>query len=427
MIHPNVELIIPPNPYLGDPMRNAPLGLLYIAAVIEQANVDVGVVDLRNKSPEDFENEIGHASIYGITATTPDYPAAIEIAKVAKRKNLDAWAVLGGVHATCLPEIVDPIFDKVVIGEGEQSILEVLKDCKAGYGGRRYYRSAPIENLDELPFPAWHLLPLKSAFSDNALFVGAGSTATIITSRGCPYACSFCSNEKLSGRRTRFRSPQNVLAEIKYLMKQYGIRNFRFHDDTLTVGKDRLMKICEGLKPLGIRWRAETRVDQVSPEVLGAMKDAGCEEIAFGVESLSQKVLDRSHKRIMLCDVYSAIDMVKKVGMQVRLYFMIGLLGEPLGFADRLIKFCEETKPDAVDLSTFVPFPGSAMYEHPESFGLKLIGKGFQDYIFTKGLGNSETESDFTFQHDVMTNDELKAERRKTLEYLKARRMVKNY
>jgi anaerobic magnesium-protoporphyrin IX monomethyl ester cyclase len=210
-------------------------------------------------------------------------------------------------------------------------------------------------------------------------------------------------------------------------MKRYGIRNFRFLDNNMTLDKSRLIKICEGMKRYGIRWRTETRADLVSLEVLGAMKEAGCEGIDFGVESLSQTVLNRSHKRMMISDVINAVDLAKRVGLKVRLYFIIGLPGETSGFADRLIKFCEEVQPDAVDLSTFVPFPGSAIYDRPESFGLKLKGEHFGNYVMTRGLAESEADSDFTFQHDIMAGCELKAERKKALEYLKERRMVKNY
>ncbi len=425
---PTVELIIPPNPYLGDPMRNAPLGLLYIAAMLELNNIAVKVTDLRDKT--DCKKEIGFADIYGFTASTPDYPAAIALANIAKRKNPNAWVALGGVHATCMWNNIDPIFDKVVMGEGECSILDLVSDhiLTAGKNhARYYYRSAPIHNLDTIPFPARHLLPFRSAFSEHALFHNAGPTATIITSRGCPFACAFCCSEKLSGRLVRFRSSENVLAELNEIIHRYGVTNFRFHDDTMTLNRNRLMKICEGMKPLKIRWRAETRVDQVSPEMLRGMKEVGCEEIAFGVESLSQDVLDVSNKGIHVSNVSDAIIAAKLAGMQVRLYFMIGLPKEKPGFADRLISFCEKLHPDAVDLSTFVPFPGSAIYENPEKFGLTLLNQNFGEYVMTKGLGNSETESDFAFQHDVMTNDELKEERKKALEYLKSMKMVKNY
>lgn len=248
-----------------------------------------------------------------------------------------------------------------------------------------------------------------------------------MTSRGCPFACSFCASRKMWHRKVRYRDPKKVVEEIKHVMDKYGVKNFRFHDDTITVKKVWLKELCDGIKPLGIRWRAETRVDQVTYDVLKMMKDAGCEEIAYGVESLSQDVLDRAEKGIRLPQVYEAIKIAKKVGMEVRLFFIIGLPGERPGFADRLIKFCEETNPDGVDVSTLVPFPGSDIYENPGKYGFEFNMEDLEKFVMTRGLGKAEMDMDFIFKHDVMSNEELKAERKKTLEYIKSRKMVKNF
>jgi anaerobic magnesium-protoporphyrin IX monomethyl ester cyclase len=422
-----IDFMVPPSSYLGDPMRNPPLGILYIAAVAEKEGYGVKITDLRGKPPESFPQLIGKSDIYAITATTPDYPAAKEMAKIAKSKNKKAWIVIGGVHATSVPEKIDPVFDKVVIGEGEISVLRVLDDYKKGDNGTRFYQGEMVKDLDSLPFPARHLLPFDSVFSPHALFYGAGPTATIITSRGCPYDCSFCASKTMWHRRVRFRSPKNIIEEIKHVIDTYGVKNFRFHDDTMTVKKDWLKEICNGIKPFGIKWRAGTRVDNVTYEIMKMMKEAGCDEIAFGIESLDQGVLDRANKRIRLPDVYKAVKVAKEAGMCVRLFFIIGLPGEKPGYADRLIRFCEEANPDAVDVSTLVPFPGCDIYKDPKNFGFDMDTGDFEEYVMTRGLGKEEIDTDFIFKHDVMSNEELKAERKKILEYIKSRKMVKNF
>ena len=422
-----IEFIIPPSPYLGDPFRNPPLGILYLAAVAEKEGYKLRITDFRGKGPESYKELIGVADVYAITSTTPDYPEAKQIANVARAKNKKAWIVLGGIHATSMPGSIDPIFDKVVIGEGEVSLLRVLDDFEKGNDQTRFYQSEMIEDLDSLPFPARHLLPFDSVFSPHALFYGAGPTATVITSRGCPYACSFCASKKMWKRKVRFRSPSNVVAEIKHLVDDYGIKNFRFHDDTMTVKKEWLREVCDKIKPLGIRWRAGTRVDRVERDVLQMMKDAGCDEIAYGVESFSQEVLDKSNKKTRIPDIYRAVRIAKEVGMGVRVYLIIGLPGEKPGYVDRLIKFCEEANPDAVDVSTLVPFPGCDIYDDPKKFGFSISVEDFDNFVMARGLGKDEVDMDFVFKHDVMSNEDLKDERKKLLEYIKSRKMVKNF
>ena len=423
-----IELIIPPNPYLGDDKRNPPLGLLYVAAVLEDQGYCPRVVDLRGKKIEDFQGEVGEADIYGITASTPDYPLSLEIASIARSKNKDSWVVLGGVHATAVPQTIGGEFDKLVIGEGERAFQEIIEDFCRGNDEKRFYKCTRIEDLDTLPFPARHLLPVDSVFSRNAFSVGGDLAGTIITSRGCPFGCAFCASEVMWSRRVRFRSPQNVVSEIRHMIDEYGVRALRFQDDTMTLNKKRFRKLCEKIAPLGIKWRVTTRVDVASPEVLSMMKEAGCEEVGYGIESLSQEVLDKIDKNIKIKDAYTALRNTKEAGLKSRLFFIIGLPGEPPGFAVRLGEFLEETDPDGgVDVSTMVPYPGSPIYHNPESFGIKLKAKGFDYYHMTLGLIGDELKRPLIFVHDVMTEEQILEERERSLEIVRRRKMVKNF
>jgi len=422
-----LELIILPNPYLGDDMRNLPLGLLYLAAVTEKEGYSVKITDLRSHSPEKFNEFIGNAEIYGITAATPDYPLAKKIAEIINTRNPKSWIILGGVHATAVPEKIDTVFNKIVIGEGEIALIKILKDYEQGNNNQRIYVGESVKNLDDIPFPARHLLSFKSVFNENALFKGAGPTAAIITSRGCPNNCSFCASNIMWHRQVRFRSPDNVIAEMKDVIKKYGVKNFRIMDDTFTLNKPRLKEMCEKIKHLDIRWRIETRVDYVDQEILRWLKEAGCEELAFGIESPNQEVLDRAIKGINLEQAKKMIRISHESGLATRLFFIIGLPGEKPDFADRFIKFIEETNPDAVDLSTFVPYPGSDIYCNPKKYGIKIKDQDFSIYNISLGLRPGEIEREFTFEHDVMTNEQLITERKKALEFIKSRKMVKNF
>jgi radical SAM superfamily enzyme YgiQ (UPF0313 family) len=422
-----IELIIPPNPYLGDDKRNPPLGLLYLASVLENQGCSPRVVDLRGKNIKDFHSEIGEADIYGITASTPDYPLSLKIASIAKLKNKNAWVVLGGVHATALPHTIGREFDKIVIGEGERAFQELLEDFCKGNNEKRFYKSTRIEDLDSIPFPARHLLPFDSVFSRNAFSVGGDHAGTIITSRGCPFDCSFCASEIMWSVKVVYRSPENVESEIRNLIEEYGIRSFRFQDDTMTLNKERFERLCEKITPLGIKWRTTTRVDIASLEVLKMMKKAGCEEVGYGIESLSQEVLDKNAKKINITDAYTAVKNTKKAGLKSRLFFIIGLPGEQPGFAQRLGGFIEKTDPDGVDVSTMVPYPGSPIYHNPERFGIKLKTKEFDYYHMTLGFKGDEMKRPLIFVHDVMTEEQILEEREKSFDIVRKKEMVKNF
>jgi len=423
----NIELLIPPNPYLGDDKRNPPLGLLYLASVAEKGGYSVRINDLRGKNPEQFRAEIGPADIYGITASTPDYPLSLEIARMAKSINPASWTLLGGIHATSVPESIDNIFDKVVLGEGEISFMNILEDYKNKRNDKRFYQNQVIKNIDTIPFPARHLLPFDSVYSKNAFSVGGEYAGTLITSRGCSNKCSFCASPTMWGKGVRFRSPDNVVQELYQMIKRDNIRSFRFQDDTMTLRKDRLRELCTKIGPLGIKWRATTRVDQADTERLKIMKEAGCEELGYGIESLSQEVLDRNSKHITLEQVYRALDNTREAGLKSRLFFIIGLPGETLGFSDRLDSFLERTRPDGVDVSTLVLYPGCALFRNPSKYGLEIKENDYARYHMTLGLIQGEVTRGLTFKHDNLTEDQMIEERRKSLEIIKRRKAIKNF
>lgn len=422
-----VEFLVPPDPFLDDDKRNPPLGVLYLAAVVRQEGYPVRVTDLRSRKAEDFPGLIGESDVYGVTATTPEYAMALAIARIAKSKNPTGCVVLGGFHATSVPDSIDPTFDRVVIGEGEDSFLRLLSDKESGCDGSRFYRSPAIRDLDALPYPARDLLPLDSVFSRNAFSVGGDYAGTLITSRGCPCHCSFCASDTMWGTRVRFRSPDSVIGELSQIIRQYGVRCFRFQDDTMTLRKGRFQELCRKMAPLGIRWRATTRVDQADIERLQMMKDAGCEEIGYGIESLSQDVLDRNAKKIRVEQAREALNNTAKVGLKARLFFIIGLPGEPPGFTERLRVFLDQVQADGIDISTLVPYPGSDIYHNPKKYGITMKHNDFNSYHMTLGLRANEFEQPLTFVHDILSEEEILRERRCSLELVKRYKMVKNF
>jgi len=422
-----VNLIIPPDPFLGDDKRNAPLGILYIASVAREAGYNVSVTDLRGKKEDDLTKHLKlDCSVYGFTSSTPSYYNALNLAREIKLQNSKALTVLGGIHATSLPEKINPEFDKVVIGEGENSFLQLLNDIKENKN-KRFYQSENIKDLDSIPFPTRDLIPYDSAFSKNAFSVGGEYSGTIITTRGYPSNCSFCGSQKMWGRKVRFRSPENVIKEIKQMVENYGIKHFRFQDDTMVLRRERLKDLCERLEPIGIKWRATTRVDRADLDLLNFMKKAGCDEVGYGIESLDQEVLDKNQKGIKIGQIYQALENTKRAGLKSRLFFIVGLPGEKPGFSNRLEEFLDKTNPDGVDISTLVPYPGAPIFHNPEQWGIKIKITEFEKYHMTLGFMNGELERPLIFEHDILSEEQIKKEREESLKIILARKNVKNF
>jgi radical SAM superfamily enzyme YgiQ (UPF0313 family) len=411
-------LIIPPSPFLGDQKRNPPLGIRYIASFLEKHGYNIELVDLRDLDEDKWTNRIPYADIYGITATTPEYPLAVKIAYKLEVRDKKSLVVLGGFHATTQSKKLDTVFDRVIIGEGELSMLNLLKDYEKGVK-KEYYVSPRIEDLDSLPFPARHLLPFDSVINTNLCVKGKPATALIAT-RGCPYNCAFCASNAMWGKKVRFRSPDNVISEIKEIIERYNVYHFRFHDDTITLNKNWLFELCTKIEPLNIHWRANTWINTSQKDVLEAMYKAGCYEIDYGIEDLSEKVLRISNKKVKVKDMHTAIKNAKEVGLKIRLFFMIGLPGQDRDVAKNIIRFIEEKRPDGVDLSTFVPFPGCDIYKNSSKYNMRILNTNFSDYVMTLGLYGDEAKKDFIYTHDTLTNEELKQKRLEILEYIKA-------
>ena len=287
-----VNLLYLPHPYLNQPNAQIPLGIFYLASVLEQTSVNVNVQNFSAMSDDQAIDQLEFADVFGITVTCLELLQANEFGVKIKKKFPNCKIILGGAGTIC-DEYVDwTVIDSIIKGEGEITILNVLNDMLLG-NEKRIYQGEIVENLDLIPFPARHLAKDNlggNIFAYDKNYKGEGST-NLITSRGCPFSCFYCCAKTLRCGKTRFRSPQNVYEEIKYVRDTYNIHQFRIADEMFTADIQRAKEICKLIKPLNVIWRISTRVKPFTRELAQTLYDAGCKEISFGVESFDDEVL----------------------------------------------------------------------------------------------------------------------------------------
>jgi len=332
---------------------------------------------------------------------------AFEVVDAIKSVDRNITVVLIGQHPSARPEacLSEPNVDFVVIGEPENTVSELINALELGkqdfmeidgLGFRKNGKPvltgkrALIEDLDSLPFPARHLLPMKvyyEAVKENPLRGEISKPWTImITSRGCPYNCVFCSNCIVWSRKWRARSPKNVVDELEHVVKTYGIKQIDFYDENMTLDKKRVADICDLIVERGLRieWFTPNgvRADTLDEPLLRKMKKAGCKKIRVAPESGVQRVVnDVIGKNLDLGSVEQAVVTCKKVGIKVGCFFVIGLIGETKADIEETIKFAHKLKrlgADNLIFSIAMPLYGTAFYEQAKQGG--FLREGFCDY-----------------------------------------------
>lgn len=376
-----ITIVIPPYPpsvHSHPPF--IPLGIAYLGAVAENAGHEVSVIDCQAEklTYETFRSRIAQipSDVIGVTATTLLYKSAMQLINIAKQVQPQAVTMLGGSHGTFWDENAlneHPSLDVVVRKEGEQTFIELLSKLQTKTSFNNVlgitFRSEGkiirtpdrpfLEDLDSLPFPAHHLLPLDSLKRMGKILF------PLISSRGCVYWCDFCSTVRMFGRGYRMRSPKNVVDEMQLVHDKYGVSQVTFYDDAFTVNRDRVVKICKELhaRKLDMTWDCGTRVDMVDRELLKTMHDAGCFAVWLGVESGSEAILGAMNKRIKLDQTRLAYKTAHDVGLMTIANVVLGFPGETEQTAWETIRFVKELNPDDVGFYVATPYPGTPMYE----------------------------------------------------------------
>ena len=361
-----------------------PLGLCYIAAYLEKNDYDVSIIDGQlvdyAKTLNIIEKE--QPDIIGIGSTTPAFPSALKLAEEIKIISPNTFIAIGGNHIARLVEetLQFDCFDVGVLGEAETTFLELVKSIEAK--GKNELKEVKglafkdngkiiiterggfIRNLDELPFPARHLIPPPSEYHPTPASYKRLPHADLITSRGCPYTCTFCDNG-IFGPSYRERSPENVMEEVELLINKYNVRDIKFFDDVFTLNKKRAHKICElfAERKIDIPWACLTRADLVDKDTLMKMKKSGCWQVLFGIESGDQRILDLIRKKTTVEQNIKAVRLAHEAGLSVRADYLFGIPGDSMESMKKTLNFAINLNTDLAHFNKFTPYPGNEIYE----------------------------------------------------------------
>lgn len=334
--------------------------------------------------------------LIGISVLSFNYSQALEIARLIKN-NFDIKILFGGVHVILAPEevIENKEVDIICIGEGEEVLKEILDrkiNCKNIKGiwykeNGKIIKNKPrelVQNLDRLSFPDWEDFDLEKYFLIN------NSHLPIMASRGCPYSCTYCSNhalkKKLKGKYVRFRSVDNVIKEIELRINQYGKKGLKylfFYDDTFILDKDYIFEFCRKYKEKGydkiIKWNVNVRANLVTEEIIKEMKKAGCYEVRMGVEAGNDYIRNKVYKRNMSKEqIFNAIKIIKKYGLQLRLQFIIGAPYENIEMMEESFEMAKKSNADYILFPILVPIPATEIKEICEKENL-IEKQGFDN------------------------------------------------
>ena len=378
---------------------NPPIGLAYIAAVLEQNKIKVEILDANasNLSVEEVVDRVKKAAptIVGVSILTPAHQYCVDI---VRRLPDNIITVAGGNQSTAMPEeLIKQGFKVVVLGEGEYAMLEIaqgreLREIQgvvyAENGEIKITPPRPWLDVNALPFPARHLLlgkgvnlPYKSANTQHFPWTG------IFTSRGCPYNCYYCF-KKTFGHAVRQRSVENVVAEIVHLKNSYNLKEIDIYDDLFNFDLDRAEKILDEIIErklnLFIRCSNGLRVDKITLRFVEKLKKAGCNYIAFGIESGDQAVLDKIPKRVTIAQIKEAVKLTKQAGITTMGFFIFGLLGDTKASMQKTLKLAKELNLDLASFTIATPYPGTRLWETVKQNG-KIFFTSWDDYHHSTG------------------------------------------
>lgn len=381
-----------------------PLGLAYLTAYLKKHGEDVELIDMQGLMMDSTELvkriEESRADLVGITSMTTTFPAAIKVARLVREKSPNSKIMLGGVHPTLDPEGVLSYseVDYVLRGEGEEGIYALVKALK-GEGsfddvpglcyrdGEQYVvrEKAVVEDSNSIPMPDYDAFPIEQYIKHNHYLRGIRGISMLI-SRGCPFDCTFCAVHQTMGKKWRVKSPELLVNEIIEVKERYNLDGIWFKDSIFNVNKKWIEEFCNLMleKEVNISWQINTRIDLVDEEQIKLMKKAGLTQIDFGIESGSNRTLERLHKHITVDQIKEKVKIAHKY-VKVFGFFMIGVPGETEEDVLKTFELAKELKLDTSSWSIYSPLPGSVLYDELVEEGkVKKLNFEFEEIHFTK-------------------------------------------
>ncbi len=400
------------NPSVPGSLKKENLGLAYLASTLEADGHVTRIIDEIigqdvEKGLDDFRPDI-----VGISFMTMYALRAYELSdRIRKERGLTV--VLGGAHPTALPEEAIEHADCVIRGEAEWTFPKAITSGKL----EGIIEQLTPDELDELPIPSRWQLDLDAYANAGEELAGLSyRTLGIITSRGCPFHCTFCINSKRESK-LRFHSPERVVEEVKYLVERHDIQSIAFFDELMATDSKRFKGICEAMIQKNLhhlKWECQMHAKTIRPDVLEVMKRAGCSQVAIGFESGSQDVLDSINKNANVEQNLEAARMVREAGLRVRGCFIIGTPGETRMDVKKTERFIKKAKIDFASVHYMTPMPGTVLFDQVRH---KVEASGITWDKFT--CGDPET---------VNCNDSMSVTEQKMLfERLAARVALRNY
>ena len=402
----SVGIIIPGWHYWANPCRIQPIYEMYFATVIESRfsdnEVGVYIFDLRGIREDQQPYHIPECDLYLYwIAKTGDYSEIQNVVTQLRLAYPEAKHAAGGTHVDIFPEECSKQFDSIVRGPGEESFINIIKDCRDGLTKKVYRSDYKDIRYGDYPFMRRHFLP-ETAVVNNLLFEKYGEnirSTCVLFSRGCIFKCGFCVYNVPSVIQER--SPKSIEEEIQYLKNEYRVEAINLKDEIcLPLSKKIAIPYYEAIGHSDVMWRGQTSVVGADEEMIRLASESGCVELAIGVESVSQQVLDVISKKISIDQVREFIRLCKKYNIKVKVCLIFGLPGEPLDIVERTRRFIEETMPDYVSLSGLDPVPGSEMYKNPEYYGFKYIDKDWGKHAHLLYRFSDEEEVGIPFEYE---------------------------
>lgn len=375
------------NPHTNVP----PFGIMSIAALLEKNGIDVNILSFteQNVSPDKILNKIRGAKVVGIsTWSMPMITDAVRITKIIRQSRYEGFLIWGGGHPTLFPrEVIKELnLDAVCIGEGEYTMLDLVQTLRnrgdiSKVKGLYIQKDGDIiftgvrektVDVEGLPGYAWHLIDVERYIKRNIF--SRKKAIVLVESRGCPYKCSFCYAPKMFGSKWRGRTVDQIVEEMGFLNTSFKIAHFDFSDDLLFGGnKQKILYFCSKVKPLGVTWSCLYRINLIDEQLLKEMKSSGLQNISFGIESGSQRILEKLRKtEVTPLRAKKGIDTCFRIGIKTNVGFISGVPSETKEDLQATLNLARELKATTIRITSYVPYPGTELYNEALKSGFKV-------------------------------------------------------